>query len=79
MKRSRLSVVLATVALTVLGVVDSAQALTTTRFDLEPTNAGCLPDATGRVTVMHKEETLGVHSCICVSVVCRRSPPLRSS
>ena len=62
MKQSRLSVVLATFALTVLGVVDGAQVLTTTRFDLEPTNAGCLPDATGRVTVLHKEETLGVDS-----------------
>ena len=51
MKQSRLSVVLATFALTVLGVVDGAQVLTTTRFDLEPRNAACLPDATGRVTV----------------------------
>lgn len=60
MKRSGLSVALASLVLTVLGGFSAAQALTATRFDLVPVKASCLPDATGSVTVFHKEETLGV-------------------
>jgi hypothetical protein len=47
-------------ALTVMGALGTAQALETTTFELVPRNQGCLQDATGQVTVFHKEETLGV-------------------
>ncbi len=60
MKRSGLSVALVSLALTVLAGLGTAQGLETTSFDLLPRNAACLPDATGRVTVFHKEDTLGV-------------------
>ncbi len=60
MRRSGLSVALVTLGLTVLCTIGVAQALTTISFDLVPVNATCLPDATGHVTVLHKEETLGV-------------------
>ncbi len=60
MRRSGLLVVLVTLGLTVLGALGVAHALTTISFDLVPRNATCLPDATGHVTVLHKEETLGV-------------------
>lgn len=60
MKRSALSVALVSLGLSVLGGLSSAQALEITTFDLVPRNATCLPNATGRVTVFHKEETLGV-------------------
>src|SRR5215510_4909837 len=59
MKRSRLSIALVSVALTLLAGLGTAQALETTRFDLSPVNGACLPDATGSVTVFHKEDTLG--------------------
>ncbi len=58
MKRSGLSVALVGLALIVLG--STARALDTTTFDLLPRNATCLPNASGQVTVFHKEETLGV-------------------
>lgn len=64
MTRSRLSVVLVTLALTVLGAFDAAHALTTISFNLVPASAAvanCLPeDATADVTVLLKEEKLGV-------------------
>jgi hypothetical protein len=60
MKRSRLLVALGSLGLMLLGGLGTARALETTSFDLSPVNAGCLPDATGRVTVFHKEDTLGV-------------------
>jgi hypothetical protein len=60
MKRFRLSKTLSSFALTLLGGLGTALALETTTFDLVPRNSGCLPDATGQVTVFHKEETLGV-------------------
>src|SRR5262249_43549872 len=59
MRRSGLLVVLVTLGLTVLGALGVAHALTTISFDLVPVNA-CLSDATGDVTVLHKEDTLGV-------------------
>jgi hypothetical protein len=59
MKRSRLSIALG-LALTLLAGLGTAQALETTSFDLSPVNGVCLPDATGRVIVFHKEDTLGV-------------------
>ena len=62
--KARVSVLLLIFGLTALGSHDAAQALTTTRFDLEPTNASCLPDATGRVVVFHREGTLGVDTLI---------------
>jgi hypothetical protein len=46
-------------ALTALGGLRTAQALESTTFDLLPRNATCL-NATGKVTVFHKEDSLGV-------------------
>jgi hypothetical protein len=49
--------------LTVLCTIGVAHALTTISFSLEPAPgavATCLPDATGKVTVLHKEDILGV-------------------
>jgi hypothetical protein len=49
--------------LTVLGPVGVAHALTTISFRLVPASAAvatCLPGATGDVTVLHKEDILGV-------------------
>src|SRR2546422_11126048 len=63
MKRFGLSIVLVTLGLTVLGTLGVAHALTTISFSLVPASAAvatCLPDATGDVTVLHKEDTLGV-------------------
>ena len=60
MKRSRLLVALVSLGLTLFAGLGTAHALETTSFDLSPVNAACLPDATGRVTVFHKEDTLGV-------------------
>ena len=62
MRRSGV-VVLVTLGLTLLGTTGVAQALETIRFRLVPASAAvanCLPDATGKVTVFHKEDTLGV-------------------
>ena len=63
MKRSGLSVVLVTLGLTLLCTIGAAHALTTISFSLVPASAAvakCLPDATGDVTVLHKEDILGV-------------------
>jgi hypothetical protein len=60
MRRSGLLVVFVTFGLTVLGALGVAHALTTISFDLVPVNAACLSHATGDVTVLHKEDTLGV-------------------
>ena len=60
MRRSGLLVVVVTLALTLLGALRVAHALTTISFDLVPRNATCLPDATGQVIVLHKEDPLGV-------------------
>jgi hypothetical protein len=60
MKRSGLSVVLVSIGLIVLGMSSTAHALDTTTFDLAPKNAACLPNATGTVTVLQKEDTHGV-------------------
>ena len=60
MKRFGRFVTMVGIGLTVLGGLSAAQALTVTSFDLEPRNAGCLPNAAGSVTVFHKEDTLGV-------------------
>jgi hypothetical protein len=49
---------LGSLALTALGGLRPAQALETTTFDLLPRNVNCL-DASGRVTVFHKEDSLG--------------------
>jgi hypothetical protein len=58
-----LLVVLVTLGLTVLGSLGVAHALSTINFHLVPASAAvatCLPDATGDVTVLHKEDILGV-------------------
>ena len=63
MKRSGLSVALVTLALTLLCTLGVAHALETISFHLVPASAAvanCLPDATAEVTVLHKEDTLGV-------------------
>lgn len=60
MKRFGLSVALVSLGFIVLGGLSTAQALEVTTFDLVPRNAGCLPDAAGKVTVFHKEDSLGV-------------------
>ena len=63
MRRLRFSVALVTLGLTMLWTIGVAHALTKISFDLVPASpavAQCLPDATGEVTVLHKEDTLGV-------------------
>ncbi len=63
MRKSGFSLVLAALALTLLGTVGVAHALTTISFNLVPASAAvaaCLPDATGEVIVLHKEDILGV-------------------
>jgi hypothetical protein len=63
MRRSGFSVTLVTVGLTVLCTIGVAHALTKFSFNLVPASAAvanCLPDATGEVTVLHKEDILGV-------------------
>jgi hypothetical protein len=62
MRRSGLSVAFASLALIVLGMSSTALALDKTSFDLAPKNAACLPNATGTVTVFHKEDVHGVDS-----------------
>jgi hypothetical protein len=64
MKRPGLSTTLLSLALTVLGGLGTAQALETTTFDLVSRNQACLNDATGQVTVLHKEEALGVDTLL---------------
>jgi hypothetical protein len=64
MMRNRVSVALVGLGLIALGGFSKAQALEITNFDLVPRNATCLPDATGHVTVFHKEETLGVDTLV---------------
>ncbi len=63
-KMTQLAVALmfVTLGLTVPYALGVAHALTTISFGLEPVGAvaTCLPDATGAVTVLHKEDTLGV-------------------
>jgi hypothetical protein len=59
MKRFRFPVALVGFGLAMLGALD-AHALEATRFELVPVNGKCLPDATGQVTVFHKEDSLGV-------------------
>jgi hypothetical protein len=58
MRRSRLSAVLVILGL-IVGVSGVAHAATIS-FNLAPVNATCLPHATGQVTVLLTEETLGV-------------------
>ena len=63
MRRSMLSVGLVTLGLTVLCTTGVAHALTKIPFSLVPASAAvatCLPDATGDVTVLHKEDKQGV-------------------
>ncbi len=63
MRRSGLSVALVTLGVTVLGTIGVAHALTRIHFSLVPASAAvanCLPDATGDVTVLLKEEIQGV-------------------
>ena len=64
-KMTQLAVALmfVTLGLTVPHALGVAHALTTISFHLAPASAGvasCLPDAKGDVTVLHKEDTLGV-------------------
>lgn len=63
MRRSGVVVALVALGVTLLGTTSVAQALETISFRLVPASAAvanCLPDATGKVTVLHKEDTLGV-------------------
>ena len=63
MKRSGVLVSLLTFGFTVLCTLGVAHALTTIDFDMVPASkavATCLPNATGHVTVLLKEETRGV-------------------
>lgn len=63
MRRSGVWVVLVAIGVTVLCMIGVAQALETISFRVVPASAAvahCLPDATGKVTVLHKEDTLGV-------------------
>jgi len=65
MRRSGLSLMLVTLVLTMLCALGVAHALTSINFHLVPASAAvarCLPDATGDVTVLHKEDILGVDS-----------------
>jgi hypothetical protein len=67
MKRIKMTQLAVTLMFVTLGLTEPyalgvAHALTTISFGLEPVGAvaTCLPDATGAVTVLHKEDTLGV-------------------
>jgi hypothetical protein len=60
MTQLAVALMLVTLGLPVLCPLGVAHALTTISFDLVPVNAKCLPDATADVTVLHKEDTLGV-------------------
>ena len=60
MKRPGFFIVLAGLALTLVGGLAAAEELETTKFDLVARNTTCLPDAKGEVTVFHKEEKRGV-------------------
>lgn len=63
MKRSRSPVAFLILGLTVLCTIGVARPLTTISFSLVPASAavaGCLPDARAEVTVLHKEDVLGV-------------------
>src|SRR5690242_26164 len=66
MKRSRFSVTLGSLGLTLLGALGTARAedfdvkKDVKTFELTPVNAACLPDASGRVIVFHTEDTRGV-------------------
>jgi hypothetical protein len=60
MNRSVRSIALVSMMLILLGGMSMAHAFTSTSFDLAPVNAACLPDATGKVTVVLKEDGLGV-------------------
>jgi hypothetical protein len=60
MKRPGSSTLLVSLALTALGGLGTARALENTQFDLLPRNLICLPNASGRVTVFHKDDSLGV-------------------
>ncbi len=63
LQRSGLSMALATLALTLLCTLGVAHALETISFNLVQASAAikkCLPDATADVTVLHKEDILGV-------------------
>lgn len=63
MTQSAVALMLVTLGLTVPYTLGVAHALTTISFGLVPASgavAKCLPDATGAVTVLHKEDTLGV-------------------
>jgi hypothetical protein len=78
MQRFGLSIVLVTLGVTVLGALGVAHVLTTISFRLEPASAAvatCLPEATGDVTVLYKEDTLGVDT---LPVGCRSTRTLRS-
>jgi hypothetical protein len=59
MKSPRLTLVLVAAGLITLAMLGVASALTSTSFGLESTNTACLPEATGRVTVLHREEASG--------------------
>ena len=60
MKRPGFFTMLVGLALTLLGGLAAAEELEVTTFDLVSRNSTCLPDATGKVTVFHKEEKRGV-------------------
>jgi hypothetical protein len=61
MKRPVFFTMLAGLALTLAaGLAAAEQHENATTFNLVPKNAACLPDASGRVTVFHKEEDRGV-------------------
>ena len=63
MMQSAVALMFVTLGLTVPYALGVAHALTTISFHLAPASAGvakCLTDATGAVTVLHKEDTLGV-------------------
>ena len=59
MNRSARPITFLSMMLILLGGVSMAHAFTSTTFELAPVNAACLPDATGQVTVIEKEEGLG--------------------
>ena len=64
MKRSRFSVTLGSLGLTLLGALGTARALDIKKdvktFELTPVNAACLPEASGSVIVFHTEDARGV-------------------
>ncbi len=60
MRRTHVSGLLIALGISALAAVGTASARTITSFELVPRNASCLPNAAGAVSVVHKEDMVGL-------------------